>query len=284
MTGAPAIPPSRSAPPLEVLHEALQALDRGQRVVMATVLRRTGSSPATPGQKLALVAEHSAVGTVGGGALEVLILQEMQDLWRAVGTEPVIRAVELGRELGMSCGGAAELLLEPLDPGLAALVIGAGHVGTALAPLLVTLGLRVVVSDGRPAVVAVSPLAAAPRLTLLEAQHDDPRVLAALGAPPARAAAIVTTHDHELDARVVEWALRSGFAFVGGVGSRTKAARLRAVLDGHGLDASAVRMPLGVDVGARLPAEIAVSIAAEMIRWRHGMLGGTPTLPPEKCP
>jgi len=104
--------------------------------------------------------------------------------------------------------------------------------------------------------------------------HDDPRVPTALAAVPRRAAAIVTTHDHELDARVVEWAMRSGFAFVGGVGSRTKAARLRSLLDGRGLDSSALQMPLGVDIGARLPAEIAVSIAAQMVRWRQSMLGG----------
>jgi xanthine dehydrogenase accessory factor len=283
MSAAADIPPSRSASVHEVLHEALAALEQGRRVVLATVLRRQGSTPATPGQKLALLDETTAVGTVGGGALEAMILREMVALSRSASVEPVVRTVALGPELGMSCGGAAEILLEPLDPGLAVLVVGAGHVGAALAPLLVSVGLRVVVCDDRPSIVAASALVASARLTLLGASHDDPRVLQALGASPSRSAALVMTHDPDLAAKALEWAVPSGFGFVGGVGSRNKAARLHGLLAGRGLDVSALRMPLGVDIGARLPAEIALSIAAEMVRWRRSMAGaGTPTAPTDR--
>jgi xanthine dehydrogenase accessory factor len=89
---------------------------------------------------------------------------------------------------------------------------------------------------------------------------------------PEHAAVLVMTHDHALDQEVVEWALRRGFAFVGGVGSRAKAKRTRDRLVHKGFgdaDVARVRMPIGVDVGARLPEEIAVAIAAEMIAWRR---------------
>ena len=97
------------------------------------------------------------------------------------------------------------------------------------------------------------------------------------------------THDHQLDQAVIEWALGHGFGFVGGVGSRAKAARTRARLEAKGVgeaDIARVRMPLGVDIGARSPAEIGVAIAAELVAWRAGRLerravttGDTPVPP-----
>jgi xanthine dehydrogenase accessory factor len=82
---------------------------------------------------------------------------------------------------------------------------------------------------------------------------------------------VVMTHDHQLDQAVVEWALARGFGFVGGVGSRAKAARTRARLEAKGVPAAEiarVRMPVGVDIGARSPAEIGVAITGELVAWR----------------
>ena len=272
MASGPEIPVSRTASTDEVLRATLVALEQGHRVVLATVVRRQGSTPSTPGQKLCLLGEREAVGTLGGGALEAMLLREMVALLAQAGTDPVPRAVDLGAELGMSCGGAVEVLLEPLDPAPAVLVVGAGHVGAALAPLLVGLGFRVVLCDRRAAVVAALALAPSARLHLVAEPHDHPAVRAALGAAPASAAALVMTHDHELDQAALDWALGQGFAFVGGVGSRNKAARLKVVLRERGhapASVEALRMPLGVAIGARLPAEIALAIAAELVGWRR---------------
>jgi xanthine dehydrogenase accessory factor len=97
---------------------------------------------------------------------------------------------------------------------------------------------------------------------------------AALGDRVAtRGAVLVMTDDHRLDQDAIEWALRRGDALVGGVGSRAKALRTRARLEAKGFapaDVARVRMPLGVDIGARLPDEIAVSIAAELVAWARG--------------
>ena len=81
-------------------------------------------------------------------------------------------------------------------------------------------------------------------------------------------------HDHQLDQAAIEWALARGFGFIGGVGSRAKAARTRARLEARSVpepDIARVRMPIGVDIGARTPGEIAVSIAAELIAWRKDL-------------
>ena len=258
-------PRVRTASPSEALREALSRLDAGGRVVVATVLKRRGSTPSTPGQKLALLGPDDAVGTVGGGAVERAVLDKMRSLLSDISS-----GHELGASMGMCCGGAVELLLEPMDANLCVLVVGAGHVGGALVPMLAALGFRLTVTDARDAALETRGLTSRGGLTALDLEYDDPLVGSALG-PPERAAILVMTHDHTLDQDVIEWALRRGAAFVGGVGSRAKAARTRQRLQAKGFspeDIERVRMPLGVDIGARTPGEIAVSIAGELVQWR----------------
>jgi xanthine dehydrogenase accessory factor len=266
-----------------VLRVALERLGAGERVVVATVLRRRGSAPSTPGQKLVLHASGAA-GTVGGGAIELRVLEAMTALLAGAETRPETVSFELGARLGMCCGGAVEILLEPMDPAVTALVVGAGHVGGALAPLLAELGFRVVVCDARDGALEARALGAArgggagpgARWHALALEHDDPEVLSAVGAGRARAAAVVMTHDHKQDQAVIEWALAQGFGLVGGVGSRAKAARTRSRLEAKGIapaDVARVRMPLGVDIGARSPMEIAVAVAGELVAWRSRLCG-----------
>ncbi|MBM4357612.1 MAG: XdhC family protein [Deltaproteobacteria bacterium] len=263
-------PRARTAAPTEALREALARLDAGERVVVATVLRRRGSAPSTPGQKLALFGDGTAVGTIGGGAVEQRTLEAMAQLLTEPGSEPVTVRHELGASMGMCCGGAVELLLEPMDASMRVLIVGAGHVGCALAPILVGLGFRVLVVDAREGAFDARGLASGRNLLTFGLEHDEPEVLEALG-DPVHAALLVMTHDHALDQTVIEWALRAGFAFVGGVGSRAKAARTRQRLEAKNFpegEVARVRMPLGVAVDARTPGEIAVAIAAELVSVR----------------
>jgi xanthine dehydrogenase accessory factor len=272
----------RTAPAHEVLRAALEALERGRRVVVASVVARHGSAPSTPGQKLALLDERTAIGTVGGGAVERAVLEAMLRALADPGhhAEPRLETFRLGATLGMCCGGSVDILIEPMSPEVHALVIGAGHVGASLAPLLASLGFRVTLCDPRddaadPARIPSStPSNGGPApVRLVHADYDDPEVSGPLGDRLARAAALVMTHDHQIDQAAVEWALARGFGFVGGVGSRAKAARTRARLEAKGVpaaDVARVRMPVGVEIGARTPAEIGVAIAAELVAWRAG--------------
>lgn len=265
---------STTATTAEVLRSVADALDQGRSVVVATVLRRTGSTPATPGQKLALLGGTELVGTVGGGALEHDVIAQLQQSASREAPEATVRAVDLRAAYGMACGGSVELLIEPLCAARSVMVVGAGHVGLALAPLLCQLGFRVVVCDRRSDRVEAARHHESPQLVVVNGSHDDAGVLAALGEAAGGAALLAMTHDHELDERVVTWALRRGFAFVGGVGSRSKAARLRRHLAADGLpeeEVARLRMPLGTPIGARSPAEIAVSIAGELVAWRAGL-------------
>ena len=238
-------------------------LRRGVALVVATVVARHGSAPATPGQKLLLAADGECAGTVGGGALERAVLRAMGQ--RMGDAAPAMLTFTLGASLGMCCGGRVEVLVEPMAVARPVGLVGAGHVASALAPLLARVGFAVTVVDEREG------WADAARLPDVELVAG---TFAALSDRVAtRGAVLVMTHDHQLDQDAIEWALRRGYALVGGVGSRAKALRTRARLEAKGFapeDVARVRMPLGVDIGARLPDEIAVSIAAELVAWARG--------------
>lgn len=268
-----------TALPHEVLRAATDAAEAGYRAVLATVVERHGSAPSTPGQKLVLL-EHPgrlvALGTVGGGAVERAVLEAMAQALADPRSTPKLGTYRLGASLGMCCGGSVEVLVEPLSPAMHAVVIGAGHVGAQLAPLLATLGFVVTLCDARAAAAEPSRIAGMAALRFVHADHDDPEVVAGLPSELAHAIALVMTHDHKLDQEAIEWALARGFGFVGGVGSRAKAARTRARLEARGApaaDVARVRMPVGVDIRARSPREIAVAIAAELISFRAELLG-----------
>jgi xanthine dehydrogenase accessory factor len=252
------------APPARVLAVAGERTGRGIGGAMATIIERHGSTPSTPGQKIWVGADGSCVGTVGGGAVERELLVALSNLASAEGGRHELRTFKLGTELGMCCGGTVVALIEPIAGLVPCLVVGGGHVATALAPLLARVGFAVTVVDTRDAWGREGRIEG---VTCVVGDYDD------VGKTlPSSAAFLVMTHDHALDQEAIEWGLRRGFAFVGGVGSRAKAQRTRDRLSAKGFaagDVERIRMPLGIAIGARLPDELAVSIVSELIAWRH---------------
>lgn len=257
-----------------VLEVAAARARAGIAGAMATVVARHGSAPSTPGQKLYVAEDDTCVGTVGGGAVEREVLAALEALVHgACGPEGAkerhsVRSFKLGAELGMCCGGSVDVLVEALDAKMPCLVVGGGHVGTAVAPLLARIGFAVTVVDARELWGAEGRI---PNVECVVGDYDD------VGETfPTSGACLVMTHDHGLDQDVIEWAMKRGFSYVGGVGSRAKAQRTRVRLAAKGFpeaDGARLRMPIGVDIGARLPEEIAVAIAAELVGWRRAKVG-----------
>jgi xanthine dehydrogenase accessory factor len=248
----------------KVLEVAAKKASEGKLGAMATVLARHGSAPSTPGQKLYVCEDGTSVGTVGGGAVEREVLAALGTYLVEAPPGHAVRELSLGAELGMCCGGRVEILFEPIAGLVPCLVVGGGHVATATAPLLAKLGFAVTVVDERDAWGEEGRI---PGVRTLVGAFDE------LGDTlPSRGIFLVMTHDHQKDQRAIEWALGQRYAFVGGVGSRAKAVRTRQRLLHRGFSeaqADRVRMPVGIDIGARLPDEIAVSIAAELVRFRR---------------
>lgn len=263
-----------AASPAEVLGTVAALHARGIEVVLATVTSRRGSAPATPGQKLLLAADGTCLGTLGGGALERHVIECLQKSLSALRDGsgapsmhgPTTMSVSLGAALGMCCGGSVDVLIEPMAAAWPIVLVGAGHVATATAPILARAGFTVTVCDEREAWADASRFDSARVIcgTYRDGAKDIPR----------RGAFLVMTHDHALDQEAIEWAVRERFAFIGGIGSRAKSARMRTRLDARGFTADEIkriRMPLGVHIGARSPDEIAIAVAAEMIAWRRGV-------------
>jgi xanthine dehydrogenase accessory factor len=264
-TGRTAIPQAGDL--ADVLAAAAAGIARGTRGAMATVLERHGSAPGTPGQKLYLAADGTCVGSVGGGAVEHAVLHALGAMLEDPQAKHAIRTFKLGAELGMCCGGRLEVLMEPIAALVPTLIIGGGHVATALAPILARVGFAITVVDERNAWAQEGRI---PGVTCITGEFDE----VGTAVSPENGICLVMTHDHQLDQAALEWAVKRGFAFVGGVGSRAKAERTRQRLEAKGFpeaDRQRIRMPLGVDIGARSPEEIAIAIAAELIGWRRSV-------------
>ena len=154
-----------------------------------------------------------------------------------------------------------------MEPPALAVVCGAGHVGTEVAPLLARLGFRVVVVDDR------EEFAAAERFPDARVQvRAFAGALAAVGVDE-RAYVVIVTRGHVHDLDVLEQALRLGARYVGVMASRSKRARMQAALREAGFDDEAIariHSPIGLAIGAETPAELAVSIAAEIVQVRAG--------------
>lgn len=264
----------KAARTAEVLAAAAEHIKAGRGGAMATVFARHGSAPSTPGQKLFLGDDGVALGTVGGGAVEREVLRALGAMVRAAreddkpeAREPRLETFKLGPELAMCCGGRVDILLEPLVASLPCFIVGGGHVAAALGPMLARLGFAVTVADEREGFADDDRI---PGVLNVQGEFDD------VGSDlPDHTLVLVMTHDHALDQRVIEWAVTKPFPYIGGVGSRAKAQRVRDRLLHKGFTEEAcdrVRMPVGLDIGARLPEEIAVAIAAELVAYRRKTL------------
>ena len=248
------------------LYAQMAALvSEGRPFVLATVIESAGSTPQKPGSKMVVLGDGTLRGTVGGGAIEHQILQAALALLEAPEQTRVIET-HLTHELGMCCGGRMKVFLEKHGAPPRLTVFGAGHVAKELALLAHQVGFRVTVVDARP------EWANPERFPGLELRVEDPADHArALAGGPAHYFC-VTTHDHPLDQAVVEALVNKPSAYLGVIGSRRKAERFRMRLRAAGVDEAAIqrlRSPMGVDIGALTPQEIAVSIVGELIRVRR---------------
>lgn len=250
----------------EILLRLADLVRRQESGVLATVIGAERSTPRQAGSKMIVHADGCTTGTIGGGAAEARVIAEAKEVL----SEGVCRRLDLDlvSEEGV-CGGAMEVFLEPIVRTTPFVVVGAGHVGRALVEVGRTLPLHFVLVDDRPEFIA--DLAVAPGLNGLVAGPD-----AWDQAPPPqrRTGVLVASRNHELDTAYLDALLsaerKAGqtYAFVGVLGSRRKISRIRADLAerGHAPRRLAdLQAPVGLDIRAETPAEIAVSVLAEAL-------------------
>lgn len=308
-------------------------VEAGRAVALCSVLATRGSMPRPAGARMAVLADGTALGTIGGGRIEWMV-QERAARMLACDDLPDELAWYTHERTGMACGGDAlvsvmrlgaahatllrgllatleedatawlverwsegvprlelvsygsvaadeadlcsdvvcwseerKVYVEPVGPDPAAYLFGGGHVGAALVPVLASVGFRVIVVDDRADVALPERFPAAERVVLA----DFTRLAEAGVVVTPRDYAVVLTHGHAADVDVLEQVVPVPPAYVGCIGSRGKAAYAREQLKLRGVDpelVAAIHLPIGEKILAVTPAEIAVSIAAEMIRCR----------------
>ena len=271
---------------------AMHWLEQHTPAVVVEIVAARGSAPRGAGTRM-LVSAVQAIGTIGGGHLEFKALAAAKAMLAARDTQPRRERYPLGPALGQCCGGVVELEYSLLDdsaiarwPDSAPLMHlqmhGGGHVGRAIATLLTTLDVRCDWIDERDD-------AFAPTTTLGTPWPDSVRRRIAEGAEaevaaaPAGAFFLVLTHDHALDFRIVEAALRRDDAgFVGLIGSKSKRERFRHRLAQRGMsDERIARMqcPVGLaGIAGKQPEIIALAVVAQLMQYASALSPASPRL------
>lgn len=253
---------------IEVLSAAMGLLDRREPCAIATVVEAVGSTSARPGDKLMIDASGAApIGWIGGGCAEATIRQAALDCLRT--GEPRLVVLDLDDEVlgvGMPCGGTMRVLVEPLLPPPTLWLLGHGRVAETLCAFGARLGFRVVVNDAPPPDPQRFPDAA-----LLIGDDDTYERLT-----PSAGDSVVIATQHKGDHLSAVRALRSPAGHVALIASRKRAGLIRDFLREEGFaeaELARLRAPAGLDLGARTPEEIALSVLAEITMLRRGGTG-----------
>jgi xanthine dehydrogenase accessory factor len=253
-----------------VLAAALRALETGDDAALVTIVSTEGSTPQRVGARMLVYADGRSVGTIGGGCYENDAAGKARESLRTrkAGVVRYELSDSLAEANGLICGGRMDVFIEPLDPSPRLLLVGAGHVSQHVARMAAGVGFRIHVLDDRETFANRDRFPQAEQVNVAEIAP----YLAGLDLPPASYVVVVTRgHTHDLAAmRALSGrALR----YVGMIGSRAKVARISEALARDGVPAdwlATVRAPIGLDIGAITPEEIAVSIVAELIAVRRG--------------
>ena len=256
-----------------VFEALLAAQSQGEMAALATVVSVQGSVPRHEGSKMLVRRDGSIVGTVGGGAMESLVIKEalaaMQD---GQARMPIYTLNDLAAGDPGVCGGTVQVFIEPIGLAPTVLVIGLGHVGKALAELAKWSGYRVLVSDDREAYCNPDYLPGMDGYIV-----SKPGEIAQNTAITAQTYIAAVTHGMPVDLDLIPALLATDAPYIGLIGSRRRwALTVKALKEQHGLtDAQLQRIhaPIGLELQAETPQEIAISIMAEIVMVRRGGSG-----------
>lgn len=232
--------------------------------VICTIIRSEGSTPRHAGSKMLVYEDGRVTGSIGGGELESRIISASLEVMRD-GRPRLLDYNMSDPDRGDPgvCGGRVEIYMEPITPKPTLVVVGAGHVGRAVAHLAHWLGFRVVVSDDRPEFCdpEIIPEAAEFYPCLLEDLGDQFTITRSTYM-------VLTTRSVDIDVPGLPKILESPAAYIGVIGSRRRWETARKQLEESGVPAvklERIQSPMGLDISAETPEEIAVSIMAEII-------------------
>jgi xanthine dehydrogenase accessory factor len=253
-----------------VLAAAAEALARGDSVALVTVVRSQGSTPQRAGAKMLVWADGRTLGTIGGGCYENDAFWKARDALSS--GRPSLLHYELNddfaQENGLICGGRMDVHIDPLTPSPRLFIIGAGHVGFHLAKIAGDVGFRIHIVDDR------EKFANADRFPGADVVVEPIPTWLHRAELPASSYVVVVTRGHQHDLDAMRALAARDLKYLGLIGSRAKVARIYDALLEEGMPPEClqrVHAPIGLEIGAVTPAEIAISILAELIAVTRGV-------------
>lgn len=254
----------------DLYEEIVHLRRRGEPAALATIVRRTGSTPRKDAAKMLIRSDGTSVGSIGGGCVEAQVWQAADEVIKTGHTQMLNYQMtdEDVEEDGLVCGGQVEIFIEPIMTRNQLVILGAGHVGQAICQLTARVDFRVTIIDDREDFVTEDRFPTAERRLArpFENSLDD------LNLTPD-SFILVVTRGHNHDQQALETALAQQVQYTGLIGSRRKIKLLVDNLLGNGYPPEHfchLFAPIGVDIGSETPEEIAVSVAAELIAIRKG--------------
>lgn len=242
------------------------AVASGRRFAMVTVVETSGSSPQKPGARMLVFEDGSIAGTVGGGKIEHLF---RQDALTAIASDEAKLVTYDLTEIGMACGGAMNAFIEPMGAGCRVTIFGCGHVCRALAPLLLNIGFSVTVVDDRPEWADPEAFPGAVQVRCCSIEEG----MTGMAQVGDKDFILCMTRGHDFDYEVLRFFVEKGQAYLGGMASRKKAKAFARQMLADGVSPEAIarmHVPVGLSISSVTPAEIAVSVAAQLIQVKNG--------------
>ena len=254
---------------MDVYEELVRLRRLGQKCALATIVQVRGSIPSHESAKLLVREDGSMAGTIGGGCVEAEVWNAAREV---IETEkPKHLTFNLGQDAaydnGLICGGQLDVFVEVVVPQPQAFIFGAGHISKSLSKVLTLAGFGTNIIDDREAFANRERFPEAVEVFAGEYEEVFPKLIVHEGSY-----LVIVTRGHRDDMRVLKWAVGSNARYIAMIGSKRKVINVVRELEKEGIPAARferIFAPMGLEIAAITPEEIAVSVAAEMIAVRR---------------
>lgn len=253
---------------MDLFEEIVRIRRSGQRGALATIVHTNGSIPSYESSRMLVREDGSIAGTIGGGCVEADVWAAAKEVMQAEQPRKMTFNLnhEAGYDAGLICGGTLEIFVEPILPQPTLYLFGGGHISTAVARIAAQAGFAVGIIDDRETYANAErfPVASEIYVSYEEAFEKIH--------PNASSYIVIVTRGHKDDMRVLAWAVNTEARYIGMIGSKRKVISVYKALEKEGYSPEKferVHAPIGIEIGALTPEEIAVSITAELIAIRR---------------
>ena len=253
---------------MDLFEEIVRMRKAGMRGALATIVHTNGSIPSFESSRMLVRDDGSIVGTIGGGCVEADVWAAAKGVMEKETPRKMVFTLnnEASYDNGLICGGTLEVFVEPILPQPVAYIFGGGHISMALAKSASAAGFGIVVIDDR------EQFANPERFPMAQEIYTSYEDAFARLAPNAASYLVIVTRGHRDDMRVLAWAVRTQARYIGMIGSKRKVLSVYQALEKEGYapeEFAKIYAPMGLEIGALSPEEIAISITAELVAVRR---------------